>query len=316
MKAVIALLSVCLLITASCTNSKLESDLKTANSTIQLLRTQANSSNNEIQSLRNQLNDANTTVQSLLLQATTGNTTIKSLQTLLNSAQTQVNTLNGTVQTMQQQLNTNNTTMRLYQTQLNAANSQIGTLQDQLSTANASIQNLVSQFSAANISANATIQSLLAQLGVEKAAANTTIVSLQGQLAAANTQITHLNDTITGLSRVAPSSASAILVDYDYLYNQAQNNEVALNYFYRYCLVQMSHLKVVKIYDTNAASGLKADLMSTANLSVSLVFKSAIGLEKLAPNMTITVYGTCNGAVGGIPMFGPDFVLVQIDSIP
>lgn len=312
MKAVIALLSVCLLVTASCTNSKLESDLKTANSTIQLLRTQANSSNNEIQSLHSQVDAANTTIQSLLQQVATGNSTIKFLQTLLGSAQGQVNTLNTTVQSMQQQLNTSNTTLRLYQTQLNAANASILALQGQLAAANTMIQKLLEDSAAAN----STIQSLQQQITAVNAAANVTIQSLQTQLGAANNEIANLNNTVYNLSRIATAPANVIVVDYDYLYNLAQTNEVALNAFYRYHLVQMSNLKVVKITDTHDGSGVKADLSSTSNQTVSLVFKNTQGLEKLAANMTITVYGTFEGAPGGTPVFGPDFVLVQIDSIP
>jgi uncharacterized phage infection (PIP) family protein YhgE len=276
MKAIVALLAVCLIVPlTSCTNnSKLQEDLKAANSTIELLRAQAVNTPATIQSLQQQIGAANSMIQSLQQQVNSGNISNTSLQAQIKSAQTQLDIANLTILSLQNTANTTNKSLQSLQTQLTTANS--------------------------------TIQSLRQQLD----AATANLTALQKQLGDAITLAGVLNQRIDWLSKIAPAPPNVIPVDCDYLYGLAKDNEVAVNTFYRYQLVQMSHLIVVQVTDTPG----KVKLKTLGGTEFLLTFKNTTGLEKLLPNMQITVYGTCKGVAGVLPDFGPDFVLVSIDS--
>ncbi|MEK7354166.1 MAG: hypothetical protein AABZ77_06650 [Chloroflexota bacterium] len=284
--------------------------------------------------LQEDLNAANSANTLLRSQAANNQAVMQSLQQQIDSAKS-------TIQSLQEQINSGNTVNAT----LLSLQAQLKTAQSQLVTANLTIVSLQDKAG--------TNQKLLQSLETQLITASSTINALDQQLNAAQKQLRDttgvLNQRIDWLSKIALAPSSAIPVDCDYLYSLAKSNEVAVDFYYRYKLVQMSQLIVVDVTDTPGIVKLK----SLGGTVFELTFLNTTGLEKLLPNMQITVYGTCKGLIAGsvittapsgnstapggnstapsgnstapsgnltagvgarVPVWGPDFVLVSIDA--
>ncbi len=168
-------------------------------------------------------------------------------------------------------------------------------LNNDLTNVNAIVASLQNDLTTAN--------NLAASLRIDLNTANAKVASLQSDLNTANTEI-------LALKTISPSPAGILEVSYDELSSVAASNEIAFDSQYRGRLIQMSHLRVVKVMST---ADPRVDFLSQGGRSFTLYFASTIGLEKLTPTMLVTVYGTSRGVYSGKPWFDSDCVLVRIE---